>query len=64
MKTTLLATLFLVATCAAEDSLPPLKDGKAPTNLAELWGNYDPSKEPLDTQVVRCLLYTSDAADE
>jgi pimeloyl-ACP methyl ester carboxylesterase len=37
----------------SEDSLPPLKDGKAPTNLDELWGNYDPRKEPLETQVVR-----------
>ena len=37
----------------AADSLPPLKDGKAPTNLVELWGNYDPRKEPLEAQVVR-----------
>jgi dienelactone hydrolase len=37
----------------AQDSLPPLKDGKAPTNLEELWGDYDPRKEPLETQVVR-----------
>jgi hypothetical protein len=36
-----------------EDSLSPLKDGKAPTNLDELWGNYDPGREPLETQVVR-----------
>ena len=37
----------------AEDTLPPLKDGKIPTNLDELWGNYDPRKEPLETQMVR-----------
>ena len=36
-----------------EDSLPPLNDGKAPTNLDELWGGYDPRREPLETQVVR-----------
>lgn len=44
-------TAATVAT--AQDSLPPLKDGKAPTNLAELWGDYDPRFEPLETQVVR-----------
>ncbi|MGA2035057.1 MAG: acetylxylan esterase, partial [Thermoguttaceae bacterium] len=37
----------------AKDSLPPLNDGKAPTNLDELWGNYDPGKEPLEAQVVK-----------
>jgi len=53
------ASLFIIAftslmlTVRAADSLPPLKDGKAPTNLAELWGDYDPRKEPLETQVVR-----------
>lgn len=35
------------------DSLPPLEAGKIPTTVDELWGNYDPSKEPLETQVVR-----------
>jgi Acetyl xylan esterase (AXE1) len=38
---------------AAEDTLPPLVDGRAPTTLKELWGDYDPRKEPLETQVVR-----------
>ncbi len=37
----------------AADSLPQLRGGKAPTNLDELWGDYDPRKEPLETQVVR-----------
>ena len=27
--------------------------GRAPANLDELWGNYDPRAEPLATQVVR-----------
>ena len=50
-----LTAVALLIGCAraAQDSLPPLKDGKAPTNLDELWGEYDPRKEPLDTQVVR-----------
>jgi len=37
----------------ATDSLPPLVDGKIPTNMDELWGNYNPTKEPLETEVVR-----------
>ncbi len=51
----LLATLitsFGVFT-AAEDSLPPLKDGRAPANLDELWGNYDPSREPMEVEVLK-----------
>ena len=42
------STLF-----AAEESLPPLKDGKIPQTLAELWGSYDPRKEPLQTEVLK-----------
>jgi len=42
---------FLVA--AGGDSLPPLKDGRVPQNLDELWRGYDPQAEPLETQVVR-----------
>jgi hypothetical protein len=50
----LLAVLCLgVPSLRAEDSLPPLVDGKAPQNLDELWGTYDPRKEPLETTVVR-----------
>ena len=37
----------------SQDSLPPLVDGKIPTTVDELWGNYDPRKEPLETEVVR-----------
>ncbi len=46
----LMLTLFRMK---AEETLPALKEGKAPTNLDELWGNYDPRKEPLETLVVR-----------
>ena len=58
----LLATAILAAvlphgawaeTAPATDSLPPLVDGKIPTNLDELLGNYDPTMEPLETEVVR-----------
>ncbi len=49
---------LVVAVCSltlarAQDSLPPLKDGKPPQNLEELWGAYDPRRESLETQVVR-----------
>lgn len=38
---------------AAEDTLPPLKDGKAPANLDELWAGFDPCKEPLAVEVLK-----------
>ncbi|MDP6635302.1 MAG: acetylxylan esterase [Phycisphaerae bacterium] len=37
----------------AADTLPPLKDGKVPQNVKELWANYDSTKEPLEAKVVR-----------
>jgi len=37
----------------AADSLPPLKDGRAPQSLDELWKGYDPRAEPLEATVVR-----------
>ena len=49
----LMSVLLAWVKVRAADSLPPLKGGKAPTNLTELWGNYDPRTEPLETQVVR-----------
>jgi hypothetical protein len=39
--------------CPAEDSLQPLAGGKAPQNLDELWGGYDPVKEPLNVEVTK-----------
>jgi dienelactone hydrolase len=59
MKNSMLSVIVLAGLMGASrlrgegDSLPPLVDGKIPTNVDELWGNYDPSKEPLDVQVVR-----------
>ncbi|MBL7106835.1 MAG: acetylxylan esterase [Phycisphaerae bacterium] len=38
---------------AAGDSLTPLKLGKSPTTWQQLWGNYDPAKDPLEIQIVR-----------
>ena len=36
----------------AADSLMPLVDGRVPQNLEELWEGYDPSKEPLEVEIV------------
>jgi len=35
------------------ETLAPLKDGKAPRTLDELWRGYDPTAEPLEVKVVR-----------
>ncbi len=37
----------------AAETLPPLKEGKVPATLDELWGNFDPRKEPLETEVLK-----------
>ena len=51
-----LPALALCALTAAPmfgaDTLAPLKDGKPPQNLEELWDGYDPAKEPLEVAVV------------
>ncbi len=49
---TLTVSLALAAR-AEQDSLPPLKDGKVPQTLDELWGGYDPTKEPLEVEVLK-----------
>jgi hypothetical protein len=36
--------------CLAQESFPPLKDGKIPENLEELWDAYDPRAEPLEVE--------------
>jgi cephalosporin-C deacetylase-like acetyl esterase len=37
----------------AQDSLPPLREGKVPRNLTEFWGEYDPRHEPVAAEVTR-----------
>jgi hypothetical protein len=37
----------------AQDSLPPLREGKVPQNLVEFWGEYDPRREPVEADVTR-----------
>ena len=42
-----------VTTAAPEESLPPLKDGRAPQDFEALWAGYDPRREPLDVEVLK-----------
>lgn len=48
------AILLTAMPCSAfaEDTLPPLKDGKAPQTFEELWMGFDPRKEPLDVEIL------------
>lgn len=48
-----LTSSLMLTVCVAQETLPPLKDGKAPQTLETLWGNYDPKKEPLETEVLK-----------
>ena len=42
-----------VGAIGAADTLAPLKDGKVPQSVKELWADYDSTKEPLDVKIVR-----------
>ena len=35
------------------ETLPPLKDGRAPRSFEELWAGFDPRAEPLETAVLK-----------
>lgn len=48
-----LTALLAVLTSATAETLPPLKDGKVPQNLEELWAGFDPLKEPLEVEVTK-----------
>ena len=37
----------------AEDTLPPLKEGKMPQSITELYADFDPGREPLDVKVIK-----------
>lgn len=44
--------ILLALTPAFGETLPPLKDGKAPQTWEELWADFDPRAEPLDVEVL------------
>jgi len=60
LKTTLITSLLAAAATlnsasrlSAADTLAPLKDGKVPQSVKQLWADYDSTKEPLDVKIVR-----------
>ena len=55
MKNVLPVSLLLLSAVVslAQDSLPPLRQGKVPHNLVEFWGEYDPRREPVAAEVTR-----------
>ena len=59
MKRNLLLTLAAlllamdVPKVHGEDSLPSLKDGKAPQTFEEMWAGFDARAEPLDVEVLK-----------
>jgi pimeloyl-ACP methyl ester carboxylesterase len=52
LAVTLTVTLT-VTLAAAEETLPPVKEGNAPQSFEALWASYDPCKEPLEVEVLR-----------
>jgi hypothetical protein len=45
--------LLPLLTHLGAETLPPLKDGKVPQNLDELWAGFDPLKEPIEAEVTK-----------
>ena len=37
----------------AQETLPTIEDGKAPTSFEEAWAGFDPQAEPLDVEVLK-----------
>jgi hypothetical protein len=57
--TQLLITIVMIAAMTPmtrgqdEDTLPVLKDEKAPQDFAQMWSGFDPRAEPLETEVLK-----------
>ena len=52
----LLTITMITAACmaaSAQETFPPLEDGKAPQTFEALWGAFDPRAEPLDVEVLK-----------
>jgi hypothetical protein len=45
--------IVALSVLAEEDSLRPLNDGKILENFEALWAGYDPTKEPLETEILK-----------
>ncbi|MGY8653616.1 MAG: dienelactone hydrolase family protein [Verrucomicrobiia bacterium] len=49
----LLAMLGGAPSFAAEETLPPLKNGAAPQSFESMWEGFDPRAEPLDVEILK-----------
>ncbi len=52
----LIATSLLICSIVVgqlPDSLPTLTNGNAPQTFEQMWGDYDPRSEPLETETIR-----------
>lgn len=50
---TSLTLLLCFSSALLSETLPPLKDGKAPQTVNELWAGFDPRAEALDTEILK-----------
>lgn len=46
-------TLAFITAFATAETLPPLKEGKAPQTYEQLWADFDPQAEPLDAETLK-----------
>ena len=57
MKHLLLITfIYILYPCQqglSQETFSPLRDGKVPQTLEELWKDFNPGKEPLDTEILK-----------
>lgn len=53
MSGLMIMTTGFAVTTLGQESLPPLKDGKAPQTFEEMWAGYDPKKEPLEIEMLK-----------
>ena len=45
--------IFMNASAALKETLPPLENGLAPQTYAALWADFDPRREPLDVEILK-----------
>ncbi len=45
--------MLLGLTAIAQETLPPLTDGKMPQTVAESWAGYNPRQEPLEVELLK-----------
>lgn len=50
---TLFSNGYTFAQSLINETFPPLKDRNVSQTIEELWKDYDPKKEPLDTEILK-----------